>query len=505
MNTTNLIDAKVIEQGFVGFQQILPLGILFITVTLTIIASVIKGLKDKPIVFLLSLIGLLTAIGFEICSYQQGNTTETAQILLGNFVFVDSYSKLANIIYLFSGIVATVFSYRYLIKSKLYHAEYYVLILLSVIGMVLLSSLNHLIAIFIALEIMSLSIYVLVGFRRNDRKGNEASIKYFILGSVASAILLYGSSLIYGQTGTLYLTKIATFLSHTESLKSNIVLALGFLLVVVGFLFKTAVVPFQMWMPDVYEGAPTPITAFMTTGLKAAAFLTFLRVLLLFPYANGQFHTLLAVLAVVTMFFGNVVALRQSNLKRMFAYSSIAHTGYLLVGVLVCIQTGIAGAQYYTVLMYLMSYTVMNLGAFGILTAISKNNDEGLMLQDLAGFAKKNPILAFCFSVFIFSLAGIPPAVGFISKYLIFYSAIQQQEVVLVVLSVLCSAISVYYYLRVIVYMYVKESTAQNHQVDSCIASQFVIILLAGLTLVFGVAPQGFIHWTQKAKIESIE
>lgn len=365
----------------------------------------------------------------------------------------------------------------------------------------MVSSLD-LIVVFIALELMSLCVYALVGFRRNDRKSNEAAMKYFILGSAASAVFLYGVALLYGSTGSTEVTRIYELVQENFALQTP-VYTLGLVLVLFGFLFKVAAVPFHMWMPDVYEGAPTPITGFMTTGLKAAAFAIFLRVLITLGYGKGladylqsHIHDLFWVFAALTMLVGNVVALTQTNIKRMLAYSSIAHTGYLLVGIV----AGVRGELgFYPVIAYLLSYAVMNLGAFVVLTILGQRGDVGLNLHDLSGISARHPWLSFCMAVFLFSMAGIPPTAGFAAKYMLLYSAVQAGEIPLVIIAVLCSAISVYYYLRVLVYMYMREPAESPTQLRVSLWSQFALVSMVVLTLQIGILPGKVIHLAKKA------
>lgn len=454
---------------------------------LAIFASVLRLVKPKWPVFILTL--LTAAAG--ICA--SASLLQGEPLMLFNGMMVsDVYSNFFNILFMGSVILTTLASFRYLDREKLQHPEYYVLMLFSAIGMMLMTSSLDLIVIFIALEIMSLSVYTLVGFRRADRRSNEAAMKYFILGSAASAVMLYGAALLYGTTGTTSIHEIYKFISaHPDSM--TLVFTVGVWLVLLGFLFKVASVPFHMWMPDVYEGAPAPVTGFMTTGLKAAAFAAFLRVFISLGYGKGlsavvqsHIHDILWVSAVLTMAVGNVVALTQTNLKRMLAYSSIAHSGYLLVGLL-------AGSQseqgYSPVVMYLVVYSIMNLGAFVVLAALASRDDAGLNLHDLSGLSQRHPWLAFAMAVFLFSMAGIPPTAGFAAKYLLFYSAIQAHEITLVIISVLCSAISVYYYLRVLVYMYMRDPVGAPSGSRVSVWSTLAVAAMVALTIQIGVLP----------------
>jgi NADH-quinone oxidoreductase subunit N len=421
---------------------------------LAIILSVLRVISPKWPVFGASVATAIAGIFGSQALIGLGRIT-----LFNGMMVSDPYSNIFNILFLASACFTLLASFRYLDRENLQHPEYYILVLFAALGMMLMTSAMDLVVIFIALELMSLAVYCLVGFRRADRRSNEAAMKYFVLGSAASAVLLYGVALLYGATGSTNITEILAYVQKGG--QATALYTLGAWLVMMGFLFKVASVPFHMWMPDVYEGAPTPVTGFMTTGLKAAAFASFVRVFISMGYGKGlsavvqaHLHDILWICAVLTMVIGNLVALTQTNLKRMLAYSSIAHSGYLLVGMIV---GGGTEQGYAPVVMYLVSYAIMNLGAFVVLTMIANREDHGLNLQDLSGLASRRPWLAFSMAVFLFSMAGVPPTAGFVSKYLLFYSAVQAKEIVLVVISVLCSAISVYYYLRVLVFMYMRE------------------------------------------------
>lgn len=497
MNQVSTIRPELLTLSSQQLQAISPYLYLFGGTLLAIILSVLKFLKPKWPVFILS---ALTAVMAAVSAY--GLLGQSTQLLFNNMMISDVYGNFFNIIFLVSAVLTILGSFRYLDRENMQHPEYYMLILLSAFGMMLLASSLDLIVLFIALELMSLSVYVLVGFRRADRRSNEAAIKYFILGGAASAVLLYGSALLYGATGSTNIRDILAFVQANPN-GLNLLFTLGAWLVMIGFLFKVAAVPLHMWMPDVYEGAPAPITGFMTTGLKAAAFAAFVRVFISMGYGKdvasaiqSHVHDILWISAVLTMVIGNVVALTQTNVKRMLAYSSIAHTGYLLVGM-------IAGPQsdqgFAPVVMYLVAYAVMNLGAFIILTIIAAREDHGLNLQDFSGLASRHPWLALSMAVFLFSMAGIPPTAGFAAKYMLFYSAIQAGETLLVVISVLCSAVSVYFYLRVLVYMYMREPVGSPATTRVSVWSAAAVGLMVVLTLQVGILPARMLSAAKKA------
>ncbi|MBI4924750.1 MAG: NADH-quinone oxidoreductase subunit N [Bdellovibrio sp.] len=468
------------------------LGIVF-----AIILSVLNKINKKWFVFIFMLI--FACLGVR-SAFRLMN--EPAVLLFNQMLISDSFGSFFNILFLGSAIITALSSFRYLDKQEIQHPEYYILLLLSSLGMMLMASALDLIVLFIALEIMSLAVYVLVGFRRHDRKSNEAALKYFILGSVASVMFLYGAALLYGVTAT---TQIREILKHVQTSQGAMspLFVVGVGLILFGFLFKVACVPLHMWMPDVYEGAPTPITGFMTAGLKAAAFAAFIRVFTTLGYGTAlsaqlqnHFHDLLWVFAVATMVVGNLVALLQTNLKRMLAYSSIAHSGYLLVGIL----SGCLNQEGYApLLVYLMAYVVMNLGAFAVLSFLASRDDTGLSLYDLSGLSKRHPVFSFCLAVFLFSMAGLPPTVGFVGKYWLFYSAVQAGEISLVVISVLCSAVSVYYYLRVLVYVYMQDEVSSfGEQRSLSIFYHFAVGLMVICTLQWGLMPSSLLQIAKK-------
>ena len=498
MNSLQTIHPAFLALDSEQYQALLPYLIVFGGTVLAILASVMRRVSPKWPVFALVALTAIVGIKYSLDPLSQGRVS-----LFNGMMVVDGYANLFNVVFLLSLVLTSMASFRYLDREKLQHPEYYVLMMFSALGMMLMAASVDLIVIFIALEVMSLSVYALVGFRRADRRSNEAALKYFVLGSMASAVFLYGAALLYGSTGSTAIAAIAHALQAGSPVAASPTFVLGAWLVIAGFLFKVAAVPFHMWMPDVYEGAPVPVTGFMTTGLKAAAFAAFVRVFISLGYgksltANVQqhMHDILWVCAVATMVIGNVVALTQTNLKRMLAYSSIAHTGYLIVGILAA-----SGSEqgYAPILVYLVGYAVMNLGAFIVLTALSTQEDSGLNLHDLSGLSRRHPALAFALAVFLFSMAGVPPTAGFAAKYLLFYSAIQAGEVPLVVISVLCSAISVYYYLRVLVYLYMRDPQGSPSGQRVSVWASAAVAAMVFLTLQIGVIPGNIVQAARRA------
>ncbi|HKI47230.1 MAG TPA: NADH-quinone oxidoreductase subunit N [Balneolales bacterium] len=378
-----------------------------------------------------------------------------------------------------------VLSHDYLRGIRHNFSEVYALILFAGVGMLTLASANDLITVFIGLETMSICLYVLTGLVHERREGIEASLKYFLLGAFSTGFFLYGIALLYGATGSTQLADIAQSTNH------SFIFWAGVGLLLVGFLFKVSAVPFHMWAPDVYQGAPTTITGFMATSSKAAAFVALIMVLSrALPGAVFGWGQALRVIAILTMVVGNLIAIVQDNIKRMLAYSSIAHAGYILVGLVAGTVEG-----YNAVMYYLFAYTIMNLGAFGVVAYFERQKGADFTnVENYAGLGYRQPLMAILLSIFLFSLAGIPPFVGFIGKYKIFAAAIHANYIGLAIVGVLASAASAYYYLRVMVYMYMREPQEEYKMLSVAPAYQFALILLAIFTIYFGIAPSDLYH-----------
>ena len=431
-----------------SFFALSPLLIIVFASLLVLILEVFLRRENKNYLAYLSL-SFLVICGF-VCikfwnkdySYFDGN------------LFLDNLS----LFFIFILVLATAFvillSMKYISLQDTNYGEFYALLLLALSGVVIMVSSIDLLVIFLGLEVLSISSYALAGLRIKDEKSSEAAIKYFLLGSFATAFLVYGLALLYGSSGSTNIITIINVFGSETSLSLMALIGLG--LVIVSFGFKIAVVPFHMWTPDVYQGAPTPITAFFSVVPKAAGFAILLRIF--FPYwkvaLNSQaIFWLLWIISALTMVVGNLVALRQTNLKRILAYSSIAHAGYLLVAILAQDNSSLV--------FYLTVYLFMNIGAFAAVIALSKKGKEYLELEDYAGVGFKYPWIGITFSIFLFSLAGFPPTGGFLAKFYIFAAAVRQGLVPLVIIGVLASLISVFYYLRIIVYMYMREPSKE--------------------------------------------
>ena len=421
----------------------------------------------------ISILALLGAAAASIWMWMKSPVTSA----FNGMIVLDELRLSFTLIFLIVSILTILIATIWIEREDLPAGEFHSLLLFATSGMMLMASAGDLVIVFLGLEILSIATYVLAGFRRTDRRSNESSLKYFILGSFASAFLLYGIALIYGATATgpdqPGTTNIALIAARAnQSLYPPLVVA-GIAMLLVGFGFKIATAPFHVWTPDVYEGAPTPVTAFMAAGPKAAGFAAFMRVFLFgFPIvtatdsAAGYAHTswvgALAIMAALTMSVGNVVAIVQNNVKRMLAYSSIAHAGYALVG-FVAAGTATDPAQksaaLTSVAFYLLTYAVMNMGAFAIVTIIARKDDQRNNVEDYNGIGFRSPVLAFSLSIFLLSLLGMPLTAGFMGKIMVFSEAINQGYVWLVVLGVLNTAVSAYYYLRLIVVMFFREQT----------------------------------------------
>ena len=385
-----------------------------------------------------------------------------------------------NTVILFGALFCVLLSHEYLEAIEHNYGEVYAMVLFATAGMLGLASANNLIMIFLGLETMSICLYVLAGIVKERKTGAEAALKYFLLGAFSTGFLLYGMALLYGATGSLDIPTIAAAAS------SDLLFVAGGGLLMVGFFFKVSAVPFHMWTPDVYEGTPTTITAYMSTASKSAAFIAFITIVSrLLPEGVADWSQVLQVIAILTMILGNVIALVQDNMKRMLAYSSIAHAGYLLVGLAAATPEG-----YTAVLYYLLAYSIMNVGAFGVVAYYERQHGLDLLdINNYAGLGFKRPIMAVMLSIFLFSLAGIPGFVGFVGKYYVFAAAIHADLIGLAIVGVLASAASVYYYLRPMVFMYMRDAHKDISLVKSGWMFKGTLVVLAILTIYLGVAP----------------
>jgi NADH-quinone oxidoreductase subunit N len=430
-----------------------------------------------------SSLALIAVLAAAIAAYSlKFQWSSHSRSILHGTIIIDNFSIFFQWLFLIIAGVTAVISIKFNERESINRGEYYALLLFACSGMSLMAASSDLILTFLGLEILSIATYILAGFKRNDIRSNESSLKYFLLGSFATAILLYGIALIYGGTGSTNYQSIRELALLQGNVQSTTVIGMGLLLV--GFGFKVALVPFHSWVPDVYEGAPTPVTAFMAVGPKAAGFAALIRILIqAVPFLAHDWSSILWLLSILTMTLGNIVAVLQTNVKRMLAYSAIAHAGYILVGIVVNSTMGLSA-----VLFYIVIYTVMNLVAFSVVLSLIRKGDSRVHLEDYAGLGRKAPFAAAALSLALISLAGIPLTGGFIGKFYLFSAAIQRGYVGLAVVAVLNSVVSVFYYFRLMVYMYMREPGEEapspepiSRPVQAIIGIGLILILFLGI------------------------
>ena len=400
------------------------------------------------------------------------------------------YANYFGTLFCIVAIMTVVISRNYFEQQKYHRGEFYILLLFTTVGMMLIASANDLIILFLGIELMSVCLYILAGFIRMKGRANEAALKYFLLGAFSTGFLLYGIALIYGAVGS---TNLLTIQNAFTSVSTNLLFVIGVGLLIIGLAFKVAAVPFHMWAPDVYEGSPTTVTAFMSTGVKAAAFSAFIIVFIrTCDFLGGRVNDLIAILAAASMILGNVVAIAQTNIKRMLAYSSIAHAGYMLSGIAAGTLDGQVGVMF-----YLVAYSFMNIGAFAIVSFLEREDDKNLLLEDYHGLSRQQPLLAFLMAVFMFALAGVPPFAGFFGKYYIFFAAIKSHMTWLAIVGVLMSLVSAYYYIRVVVLMYFREGRSDVEFKPSR-AALAVVVACAFAVFVLGLFPSFIVQIAQR-------
>lgn len=409
----------------------------------------------------------------------------------GNMVMWDTFSYVFFVIFALAYTLTTLGSVEYLKDKGILKGEFYTIMFFSIIGMMFMVSAFDLTVFYVGLETMAISMYVLAGFNKKCSRSSEAGVKYFIIGAFSSGMLLFGMTYVYGATGSMNYLEIAEALKNGAA--ENATVKIGLILMLAGFAFKISAVPFHMWAPDVYQGAPTPAAGFMTVAPKAAAFASLVRFvwIALEPVA-GLWGTFFSILAVLTMFYGNLVALSQTNVKRMLAYSAISHAGYMMIGLVAMNKEG-----YQAIALYSLIYAFMNIGAFTLLGVLkNKGMVEDERLESFAGLAKKNPMYALGMLIFMFSLAGIPPLAGFIGKYMIFMAAMKAELYWLAVIGALNSALACYYYMRVTIYMYFNEP---EYEVDATIGRSAFITSFIGAVVVLAVGffPSAFISFVK--------
>jgi NADH-quinone oxidoreductase subunit N len=452
--------------------------------------------KDKSELTWVALFGFALAEGLNLYQWGSGRISAYADAMV-----LDNFTVFFNTLFLATAILVTLMAPAYLRERALPFGEFYSLLSFAVLGMMFTAASMDLITLFVAIELMVISVYILAGLARREKRSNEACLKYFLLGAFASAILLYGMSWLYGITGQTNLAKIASFLQRTNLNDPLLLLTIGILAVGIGF--KVALVPFHAWTPDAYEGAPTPVTAFMSVGPKAAAFAALLRI---FVTAMGPVHAdyslLFGALAAATMTVANLIAIQQNNIKRMLAYSSIAHSGYILVG-LAAFRPGpsndlITGTT--ALMFYLFVYTFMTLGAFAIVAYVQAGQTQGETFDDYRALGRRAPLTALVMTIFMLSLTGVPPLAGFFGKVYVILAAIHTGMVWLAVIIAVNSAISAYYYLRVVVVMYMSDTTERVPLYRSGFI-QTMLGAAALATFFFGIFADPFMRFAQGAQL----
>ena len=473
--------------------KILPLSIVILWASVLLLVDLFIPKDRKAWTAILAAVGLLIALGSSIA--QTGVDTEA----FGGMLMVDGFSQFLTILVLVSGLVAIMLSYDYLTRLGIQRGEYYVLLIFSISGMMLMAMAADLIVIFLALELLSIPLYVLAGFARPRTDSEEAAIKYFLLGAFAGGFVVYGVAIVFGATGYTGLTDIL------QSIQSGAVdlsfLAIGAALILVGLGFKVAAVPFHMWTPDVYQGAPSSVTAFMAVGAKIGGFGALMRIFATsFEVLAIDFTAVLWGLAALTMILGNVVAIAQKNIKRMLAYSSIAQAGYIMMALVPYGQEDVIGDAVAAALLYLIAYAFMSFAAWAVVIALEKAEGKGLEISDYAGMGRKYPILAAVMTISMLSFTGIPPTLGFVGKFYLFRSVVEGGFVWLAIIGVLTSLVSAYYYLRVVIYMYMRDG-------EPAVKRDNWVYLTAAVTgvgmIILGIFSLPLLNWAYQAAISA--
>uniref|UniRef100_A0A7V2ZJD9 NADH-quinone oxidoreductase subunit N n=1 Tax=Ignavibacterium album TaxID=591197 RepID=A0A7V2ZJD9_9BACT len=462
------------------FYNTLPLVILAAGIIISTTVEMYSK-KSEPFLSWFSILIFLSSGFYSLFSL------DSRSIVLQNMLATGGYVNIFYFIFTFSAAIICFLSIDYLKKYDAYFGEYYILLQTSVLGMMLMAGAKDLFMIFLGLEVMSVSFYVLAGLNRKRLTATESALKYFLLGAFATGFIVYGIALIYGTAQS---TSFEIITSKFSELSGNLLFLTGVLLFLIGFSFKIAAFPFHMWVPDVYQGAPSTVAGLFSTAGKAAAFSAII-VSLFVLFTSGAMKIItpyLSVISVLSMFFGSIVAIAQTNIKRMLAYSSISHAGYLLIGLAASNADGIAG-----IIFYLAAYSFMNIGAFGIVSIIEGREETNLELNSYRGLGSRQPLLAALLSLFMFSLAGIPPFAGFFGKYYIFIAAVKSDLTWLAILGVLSSVISVYFYLRLVVLMYFYDTTEQ-FEIQKSNPGLLAVFISAILVILLGIMPGSLLN-----------
>jgi NADH-quinone oxidoreductase subunit N len=474
----------------IDFNVIFPLVLLLGWACALTLADLF--IKHKGLTVFLAAFGLALTLGITL------SQIGLVQTSFNNMVVLDGFSTFVNALLLISGLLGVALAYNYMQRMGLERGEYYVLLLFSLAGMMLMAQAADLIIVFLALELLSIPLYVLAAFARPREESEEAGLKYFLLGAFSTGFVVYGIALVFGAVGSTSLKAIVA--AATSGAANPLLLSIGAALILVGLGFKVAAVPFHMWTPDVYQGAPSAVTAFMAAGAKVAGFAALLRVFALaFPTLANDLTPILAVLAALTMIVGNLMAIAQTNIKRLLAYSSIAHAGYILMAFVPYGQSGVVATSIAAGLFYLVSYALTNFGAWAVVIALEQKEGKGLQIDNYAGLGRKYPALAAAMTIFMLSLTGVPPTLGFVGKFYLFRAAVQGQFYLLAVIGVLTSLVSAYYYLRVVVTMYMRDGEPET-------SSEPWLNLTWGtaavLTVVVSLVPAPLFDWASQAVLK---
>lgn len=469
-----------------------PLTFLTVWSCVLLLVDLFIPRERKGITALLAALGLAFTLGFTLAQIGMQQTG------FQGMVIADGFSTFVNALLLVSGLLGIALAYGYVKRMGIERGEYYTLLLFSVAGMMLMAQAADLIVVFLALELLSIPLYVLAAFARPKPESEEAGLKYFLLGAFATGFIVYGTALVFGASGS---TNLAAIVAAASSGTANLLLlAIGSALILVALGFKVAVVPFHMWTPDVYQGAPSAVTAFMSSGAKIAGFAALLRVFATaFPSIASDMTGIFWAVSALTMILGNVIAIAQSNIKRLLAYSSIAHAGYILMAFVPYGNPDVRDVSIAAGLFYLVAYAITNFGAWGVVIALEKSEGRGLELADYAGLARKHPVLAAAMAVFMLSLIGLPPTIGLVGKFYLFRAVIAGGFTGLAIIGVLTSLISAYYYLRVIVIMYMRDGEPETEH-ESFL--DLTTIFTAVATVVISLVPQFLFAWASSAVLK---
>jgi NADH-quinone oxidoreductase subunit N len=474
----------------VDLTPIFPLTFLVVWACILLLIDLFIPNDRKSITAGLSALGLAFTLGFTLAQIGQEPLPG-----FNDMVMLDGFSIFVNALLLVSGLLGIALSFGYIKRMDLERGEYYTLMLFSISGMMLMAQASDLIVVFLALELLSIPLYVLAAFDRPRTESEEAGLKYFLLGAFATGFVVYGTALIYGATGTTSLNGIVEFLGSNGN--PGLLLTIGAALILVGLGFKIAAVPFHMWTPDVYQGAPTAVTAFMSSGAKIAGFAALLRVFATaFPSIAVDMTAVLWAISALTMILGNLVAISQSNIKRMLAYSSIAHAGYILMAFVPYGNPDVASVSVAAGLFYLVAYAITNFGTWGVVIALERAEGRGLEIRDYAGLGRKYPALAAAMTIFMLSLIGLPPTIGLVGKFYLFRAVMAGGFTGLAIIGVLTSLISAYYYLRVVVTMYMQEGDPERSRESFLdLTTAFTAIV----TVLVSLVPQYLFAWASSA------